>query len=66
MRKRLTTLALAAVAATAIVPMTASPAHAWTCQIKDLPLDPDPGDVACDVVLTVAGFLCQKVGGPCG
>lgn len=66
MRKRLTTLALAAVAAAAIVPVTAPPAHAWTCQIRDLPLDPDPGDVACEVVLTVAGVLCDKVGGPCG
>ena len=66
MRKKLTTIALTAVAAAAIVPVTAPPAHAWTCTIKDLPMDPDPGDVVCDVVLTVAGFLCQKVGGPCG
>ena len=66
MRKKLTTLALTAVAAAAIVPVTAPPAHAWTCTIKDLPTEPDPGDVVCDVVLKVAGFLCQKVGGPCG
>ena len=64
--RKLTTLALTAVAVTAIVPMTAPPAHAWTCQIRDLPLDPDPGDVACDVVMAVAGVLCAKVGGPCG
>ena len=66
MRKRLTTLALTAVAAAAIVPVTAPPAHAWTCTIKDLPVDPDPGDIACQVVLKVAGVLCAKVGGPCG
>jgi hypothetical protein len=66
MRKKLTTMALAAVAAAAIVPVTAGPAHAWTCQIRDFGIDPDPGELACDVVMTVAGVLCAKVGGPCG
>jgi hypothetical protein len=62
MRKRLTTLALAAFAATAMLPMTASPAQAWTCQIKDLPMDPDPGDIACEVFLKATGPLCYKYG----
>ena len=66
MRKRLTKLAVATVAAAAILPVAAPPAHAWTCTIKDLPVDPDTGEVVCDVVLEVAGFLCWKVGGPCG
>jgi hypothetical protein len=66
MRKRLTTLALTAVAAAAIVPVAAPPAHAWTCTMRPLPVDPDPGVIVCDVVMEVAGFLCWKVGGPCG
>lgn len=66
MRKKLTTMALAAVAAAAIVPVTAGPAQAWTCTIRDFGVEPDPGEVVCDVVMEVAGFLCWKVGGPCG
>ena len=62
MRKRLTTLALTAVAAAAIVPVTAPPAHAWTCTTRPLPVDPDPGVIACDVFLKVTGPICAKFG----
>ncbi len=66
MRRWTGRVAAVALAATAVMPVMAPPAQAWTCQIKDLPVEPDPGDIACEVVLKVAGFLCSKVGGPCG
>ena len=62
MRKTMSRLAVVAVAAAAIMPVAAPSAHAWTCTTQPLPVDPDPGVIACDLFLKATGPICAKYG----
>ena len=63
MRKSLSLLVAAVAVAGSI--FTAAPAHAWTCAINDEYVPAEVGDLACGVVLTVAGTVCRAVPKAC-
>ena len=63
MRKSLSLLVAAVAVAGSI--FTAAPAHAWTCATNDEYIPPEVGDLACDVILTVAGTVCRAVPKAC-
>ena len=63
MKKMVGRVAAIALAASAIMPVMAPSAHAWTCTIRDTGIfNPEPGDVVCDIFLKATGPFCAKFG----